>query len=54
MGSGTTAISCIKNGRDYVGFELNENYCKIIENRIENFAASKKIFNNQQVFNFQR
>ncbi|MDR0448983.1 MAG: site-specific DNA-methyltransferase [Rickettsiales bacterium] len=35
MGSGTTAISCIKNGRNYVGFELNAEYCDTIKDRIE-------------------
>ncbi len=34
MGSGTTAISCINNNRKFVGFELNPNYCKLIQNRI--------------------
>lgn len=34
MGSGTTAISCIRNGRNYVGFELNKEYCKMIQERI--------------------
>lgn len=35
MGSGTTAISCIRNGRKYVGFEINQDYYKIIKNRID-------------------
>jgi site-specific DNA-methyltransferase (adenine-specific) len=35
MGSGTTAISCINNNRNYVGFELNEEYCQMIAKRIE-------------------
>lgn len=35
MGSGTTAISCIKNERNYIGFELNPAYCNIIEERIK-------------------
>ena len=34
MGSGTTAISCIKNKRTYIGFELNPVYCQMIEKRI--------------------
>lgn len=36
MGSGTTAVAAIQNGRDYVGFELDEEgaYKPIIERRI--------------------
>lgn len=35
MGTGTTAISCIKNGRSFIGFELSKHYCEIAENRIK-------------------
>jgi len=35
MGSGTTAVAAIQNGRDYVGFELDaDNYRDVIERRI--------------------
>ena len=34
MGSGTTAIACKKLNRDFIGIELDENYFKIAENRI--------------------
>ncbi|MDI6734590.1 MAG: site-specific DNA-methyltransferase [bacterium] len=34
MGSGTTAIACIKLKRNYIGFEINSNYCEMIEERI--------------------
>jgi DNA modification methylase len=35
MGSGTTAVAAIQNGRDYVGFETDEkNYRDVIERRI--------------------
>lgn len=34
MGSGTTAIACIRTGRNYIGFELDEEYHKIAEQRI--------------------
>lgn len=40
MGSGTTAAACIKTGRQYIGFELSEEYCKIAYRRIE--AAKKE------------
>ena len=35
MGSGTTAIACIRTGREYIGFELSEKYCGIAKQRIE-------------------
>ena len=35
MGSGTTAIACIKEQRHYIGFELNEEYYKNALKRIE-------------------
>ena len=34
IGSGTTAIACINTNRNYIGFELSEEYCKIAEKRI--------------------
>ena len=41
MGSGTTAIACIKNLRNYVGYELNSEYCDIIELRIKRKGESQ-------------
>jgi modification methylase len=35
MGSGTTAVAAIRSGRHYVGYELDENYVKLSEERIE-------------------
>lgn len=35
VGSGTTAAVSIKNGRQYIGCELNENYRTLINERIE-------------------
>ncbi|MGD1416484.1 DNA-methyltransferase [Bacillus stercoris] len=34
MGSGTTAIACINTKRNYIGFELEEEYIKLINERI--------------------
>ena len=36
MGSGTTAIACLNTGRQYIGFELDEDYYNIAQNRIKN------------------
>jgi DNA modification methylase len=35
IGSGTVAEACIETDRNYIGFELNENYRDIIESRIK-------------------
>lgn len=34
MGSGTTAVACLRTGRNYLGFELNERYFEIAQDRI--------------------
>ncbi|MDP5009389.1 MAG: site-specific DNA-methyltransferase [Glaciimonas sp.] len=34
MGSGTTAVAAQRCGRDFVGFELNPDYCVLIEQRL--------------------
>ena len=35
MGSGTTAIAAINTGRDFIGFELDDDYFTIAQNRID-------------------
>jgi len=46
MGSGTTAIVALKNKCDYTGTELNDDYIKIIEKRIETVDLDKINGNN--------
>ena len=36
MGSGTTGVACKNLGRDFIGIELNPEYFRIAEERIEN------------------
>lgn len=38
MGSGTTALAALLQGRRYIGFDVVEEYCKIAENRIRTYA----------------
>ncbi len=45
MGSGTTAIACIKLNRNYIGFEINPDYCEMIEKRIEKMKNNLPLFN---------
>ena len=35
MGSGTTGKACKELNRDFIGIELDEEYCKIAENRLQ-------------------
>lgn len=44
MGSGTTAEACVKTKRNFIGFEINEDYIKLAIDRINN--ANQK--NNQE------
>lgn len=39
MGSGTTAIACLETKRQYIGFEMEKEYCDIAEKRIEENKA---------------
>ena len=49
MGSGTTAKMAILNNRNYIGFELNQEYCKIAERRIEPYLMQQTIFDLQNI-----
>ncbi len=37
MGSGTTALKCIEKNRNYIGFELNNDYYNMCKARIETY-----------------
>ncbi len=47
MGTGTTAIACLRNNRQYVGFEINKDYHKIIINRIKKHNSCPTLFQQQ-------
>lgn len=40
MGSGTTAISCLKTDRQYIGVEKSKEYYELSENRIKEFIST--------------
>lgn len=42
MGSGTTAIACINTKRDYIGFELNQEYFEITNKRIQEYINDRE------------
>ncbi|HLP87560.1 MAG TPA: site-specific DNA-methyltransferase [Nostocaceae cyanobacterium] len=43
MGSGTTAIVALELNRPVIGFEIRQDYCEIIANRIENFMKYQQL-----------
>lgn len=45
MGTGTTAIAAKRLGRNFIGFELDENYVKAARNKIENENSLSQIEN---------
>ena len=47
MGSGTTAIAAIKNNRNFVGYEINEEYINLANNRINNRIEKLKEKNSE-------
>ena len=44
MGSGTTAVACYKLKRRYIGFELDEEYFNLANERIDAVKAQISIF----------
>ena len=39
MGSGTTGVACKKHNRQYIGIELNQDYCNMAMDRIEELVC---------------
>ena len=48
MGSGTTAEACVKNNRNFIGYELNEEYVEIINKRV-----TSRHHKNQETLDFE-
>ena len=42
-GSGTTGLACQNTGRDFIGIEMEEEYCKIAEARLKHNAKQEKL-----------
>jgi site-specific DNA-methyltransferase (adenine-specific) len=42
MGSGTTAIMALHNERNFIGFEISEEYCNISEKRLREMEGERK------------
>src|SRR3989338_9314737 len=46
MGTGTTAIAALNTNRNYIGFEINKNYCELIKKRILDSQKQGNLFIN--------
>jgi site-specific DNA-methyltransferase (adenine-specific) len=49
VGSGSACLAAIKTGRHYIGYDTDENYCKLAEKRIRDYKQEllkKSLFNN--------
>jgi len=39
MGSGTTAVACVKSKRDFIGIDINHEFCRLARKRVEDEIA---------------
>jgi len=37
LGSGSTAVACKQTRRNFIGFEINKDYCKLAQERLKKF-----------------
>lgn len=44
MGTGTTAVACIRENRKYIGSEISAHYCEWANNRIKNQTRQLSLF----------
>lgn len=44
MGSGSTGCACVKLGFDFIGCEMEKEYCDIGQKRLDAYQAQKKLF----------
>lgn len=43
-GSGTTTLSALRLGRDYIGIDISREYCEIAKKRMRNYEQQLKLF----------
>jgi len=44
LGSGTTSLAALKNGRNYIGFDTNESYISLANKRVEQLKKQTTLF----------
>ena len=43
-GSGTTCLAALKSGRSYIGYDIEEKYVELSNNRIEQYTSQRRFF----------
>ncbi len=43
-GSGTTCLAALKSGRSYIGYDIDEKYVELANNRIEQYSSQTRLF----------
>jgi len=44
LGSGTTSLSAVKNGRNYIGYDINKKYIELANRRVAEYKNQIKLF----------
>lgn len=45
LGSGTTAVACVKLNRRFIGIEISEEYCNMARERVKEEQTKQVLFN---------
>ncbi len=48
-GSGTACLAAIKDGRHYIGYDIEEKYVQLANQRIKHYTGQKTLFENNQI-----
>ncbi|WP_337866565.1 site-specific DNA-methyltransferase [Ignavibacterium sp.] len=44
LGSGTTSLAALKNGRNYIGYDTNKKYVELADKRVAEYTNQTKLF----------
>jgi DNA modification methylase len=48
-GSGTACLAALKDGRHYIGYDIDEKYVQLANQRIKHYANQKTLFEDNQI-----
>jgi len=48
IGSGTVGIACLETKRQFIGIDMNEDYCKIAKERVHNHQCQTKLLETKE------
>ena len=51
IGSGSTAVACVHTNRNFIGFELQDEYCEIARNRVKEAKGEVGLFSKKHLLN---